>query len=269
MPMLIKTPDCSLIFVNYRSAAPLLRALNAVFSDPSSHRCEVIVVNGDTREADAVRALADSFPIRLLMLSENLGFGAAANKGAAMATGRILGFLNPDAEITEGSLGDIVSYLDTHPETGIVGACLVDRDGAFEAWSFGRSATLIRLIWNHFRVTREETSLGDRRVHRAEWVSGAALFVRKDLFRRLSGFDERFFLYFEDMDLCDRVREKGFAVARFLSVVFRHVGGASHSSEISKKRFYYDSQDRYFEKHRPAWEASVMRMLRRLVNAHV
>ena len=96
-------------------------------------------------------------------------------------------------------------------------------------------------------------------------MSGAALFVRKESFEAAGGFDERFFLYFEDMDLCSRVRSMGQRVAFYPEVVIRHLGGASSTSGHLQKREFYRSQRLYFEKHRPEAEAKAVGLLQHLI----
>ena len=261
MPIRQEKTELSLIFVNFRSVKLLSEALRSVSSHVLSGRVEVIVVNNDVTEADAIRDLSRTFPLRLMMLSENNGFGQASNEGAAVAVSDILGFLNPDTVLIDGSLEKINQYFKTHPDVGVIGASLVTDDGRPEPWSFGMTQTLFGLFRNKLcRFPRHVAGLGEG--FRVEWVSGAAMFVRTDLFRRLHGFDEEFFLYFEDMDLCERARQAGASVTYVQDIVFRHHGGATQSSRPDQKRRYYASQDRYFAKHRPKWEGRAVTLFR-------
>lgn len=254
-------PELSLIFVNYRSAHALSRSIRSVSSDLDSGFAEGIVVNNDLNEEEVVRKLCDRFGLRMVRMAGNSGFGAASNRGAELARADILGFVNPDTELIRGSLRDIVRFFRLEKGVGIVGVALVDRFGVSERWSVGATASLFTMIINNFGI-RSGMPRKAKYPYRTGFVSGAAMFVEKSLFSALGGFDERFFLYFEDMDLCVRARAAGASVISVPSPVFRHLSGQSHKSSESMKREFYKSQDLYFGKHRPAWESSVLKFLR-------
>lgn len=257
-------PDISLILVNHRSVSSLKRAVASLVSAglPEA-RMEVIVVNNDVSERDRVEALSRRFGFRAVFLSENNGFGHAGNIGATNANGKILGFLNPDSVFDTGSLASLVRFFSNHQEVGIVGAGIVAHSGSIrERWSSGKPLTLLRLFRNKIGIFMGRKYWESNRPVSVGWVSGAALFIRKDVFRELSGFDERFFLYFEDMDLCVRAAASGFKTVLFPLLTFRHEGGKSFHSDIEKKRAYYESQDRYFDKHRPKWEGAIIHFFR-------
>jgi hypothetical protein len=255
--------DISIVFVNYRSVGALERAIFSLRGDGAeSGISEIIVANNDPDEADSVRGMADRMGIQPLLLSENRGFANAANAAASFAGGEIIGFLNPDTEFLSGSLETVSRFFRANPEVGIVGARLVTDQGGPEAWSVGKAASLIRLIRNKTPLFMGRRYWEAPRAIAADWVSGGALFVRRSLYRELAGFDERYFLYFEDMDLCIRARRAGFRTVCLPSVTFRHTGGSSFVSDSEKKKVYFESQDLYFRRHRPFWEGALLRVIR-------
>jgi len=262
------SPELSLIFVNYRSAAALKRSLVPLEDALRSGKTEGIVVNNDPSESDSLRRLSKRFPIRIIRAPENIGFGAASNRGAAEAGADLIAFLNPDTRLVQGTCDDISSHFRSHPETGIAGAALIDRKGKPEPWSAGPVATLLGIIGNNLSLYRGIPPREDR-PREVGFVSGAALFIQKPIFEKLGGFDKRFFLYFEDMDLCLRARKAGYQVIRLPKPVFSHEGGASRKSESEQKRHYYSAQDLYFEKNRPRWEGRLLRLLRISLTSHV
>ena len=261
----ISTPYFSLIFVNYHSAAALKRALHSFLErEPRARETEVVVVNNDAQEAGALRTLQELFGFALLENSTNRGFGAAANQGGRQARGEIFGFLNPDILWRTSVFEEAQKIFEERPAVGILGLGLVTPAGRPEPWSGGKEVTLWELLKNNlwrsrFSVRRPREALVAR-----DWVSGGALFIRRGLFKQLGGFDEKFFLYFEDVDLCRRAREQGAQVfwAPFLSLT--HYGGQSHLSRQEQKRAFYRSQDQYLKKYatRPAYVC--FRVLRRL-----
>lgn len=240
--------ELAVIFVNYRSIFHLSRALRSLERDPFfRENAQLIIVNQDDTEQRALSVLSEQRGCRLIGRA-NHGFASGANSGTSFAGARYIVFLNPDTQYHTGSLRDGIELFQKKEKLGIVGATLLsDRDP--EPWSKGRFLTLPRLFWNNIfpKVSREGCD-------EIDWVSGGALFIRKELFQALGGFDENFFLYFEDMDLCKRASDGGFSVEFLPSLQFSHQGGKSFSSKQLQKKYYADSQVQYFKKHRPFWE---------------
>lgn len=246
----------SLIFVNYRSIFRLSQSLRSLRSIRKSFpSIEIIVVNQDTSERRIAKEWSDLEGFRLLQ-RENLGFASGANAGAAIASGRYLGFLNPDTLYSSGDFQAIEALFASDERLGIVGATLCDAAGEQERWSFGRELTLLRLfLWNIFPAN---IFCGTTRI---DWVSGGALFVRRSVFETLRGFDAAFFLYFEDMDICVRARMAGFSIQSTPGLRLFHRGGVSFSSRRIQKEWHRESQRLYFAKHRPFWEQWILSLL--------
>lgn len=256
------SPHISLVFVNYRSAQYLAAALRSLFSferDPDFF--EVIVVNNDPAEQRALEELRRALPFVLIENSGNLGFGNGGNLGARQARGSILGFINPDVLWTGAHLRGIAEAFDEERSIGILGMALLDEDKRPEAWSAGQEPSLMSILRNNIIPSRRTLWQKDG-LSFPDWVSGGALFIRAALFSEIGGFDERFFLYFEDVDLCTEARKRGFRVARHAAFPLVHLGGRSNLSSGLQKKYFYESQKKYFEKRRPAWESRVLELLR-------
>ena len=235
----------------------LSRALRSLDREsfPKEDR-EIIVVNQDASERRAAEALAEQQGLRLIQ-RENLGFASGANAGAAQARGEYIAFLNPVAQYFSGSFEGVLDIFGEDESVGLVGATLRDTSGDEEAWSKGAFLTVGRLIAQNLALMPAFFPK-----HPVDWVSGGALLVRKELFQRLGGFSEDFFLYFEDMDLCARVGRAGFSVRSSGELSFSHIGGRSFASKRSQKEHFFDSQKKYVWKHRPLWERQVFFFLR-------
>ena len=249
----MQTPPFSIVIVNYRSAARLARLL---LSLPPERNGEytIIVANNDPSESRILEQLSKTFSFLLIETGANRGFAAGANIGALAATGDIIGFLNPDMLWDGATFKAIRSVFETDATVGIVGLRLTDGNGQTEAWSSGNDPSLAGLIANNILWGYQDSQI--------DWVSGGALFIRKDLFQKLGGFDERFFLYFEDADLCRRARLLGTSVRLADHLPIIHMGGRSQESKASQKRYFYISQSAYFHKHRPRAEYYTLRFLR-------
>lgn len=260
-----RNPEFSLIYVNFRSADLLERSLgslrrNGIFGEG----VEVILVNNDSREEALLRDISERFSCRLLPSEGNVGFARAVNRAAGTARGGFIGCINPDTEFFGGSLEIIDGLFEKYPKIGVIGAKIVGEDGMAEEWSVGGELSLWQIIRNNLGIPSGRRLWMSRKNVSVGWVSGAALFIRKELFDRLSGFDERFFLYFEDVDLCHRAKKAGYAVAFCPKVVFLHKSGMSHESRRSQKESFYDSQRKYFGKHRPRWEYFLLEAARKI-----
>ncbi|MEP7162209.1 MAG: glycosyltransferase family 2 protein [Candidatus Moraniibacteriota bacterium] len=249
----------SFIFVNYRSADLLEKALASLVGPLSGLSYEFILVNNDVSESARIEVLGKRYGAVMKLLPANYGFGKAANLGAAEAKGEVLFFLNPDAEFQKGNLLSLWGALEFFPK-GIFGMLLKTASGRDEPWSSGDLPTLWRLFSGKFFRSKP---MGTR-VMRAGWVSGAALALRKEVFLSLGGFDESFFLYYEDVDLCARAEKNSFPVFSYPFLVFRHAGGESHVSHKSMKRAYFESQKKYFSKHGTQTEKTILSFLQPL-----
>ncbi len=206
-------------------------------------------MNNDQGEKEPVEKLGEKYGARLWQNEKNTGFSEASNRGARMATGDILLFLNPDTEFLEGNFQKFLHVFEKESKS-LVGLSLKTESGKTEAWSYGKAPTLLSLFTRKISGWKEFSS----ETKRVDWVSGAALALRKETFEALGGFDEGFFLYYEDVDLCQRAQKKGFPVLSSSLLSFLHHRGQSHSSPSLMKEEYFRGQRLYFEKHRSIFE---------------
>ncbi len=256
-------PYFSLIFVNYHSAFELAAALKSLFSY-EQHRdlFEVLVVNNDQSETRVLEELARQWGISVRHLSENSGFGTATNEGVRVARGVVIGCINPDTLWTKEILGGLKEYFEQQAEGCLLGLTLLDEQGQPEAWSKGEAPRLTRLVWQNM-ATFFVKQLPPKTI---DWVSGGGLFVNRETWQTLRGFDERFFLYFEDVDLCVRAQDLGVAIVSEERFAITHRGGKSFSSPESQKKYFYASQQQYYKKHRPRWEYTVLKLMHHFVH---
>jgi N-acetylglucosaminyl-diphospho-decaprenol L-rhamnosyltransferase len=242
--------------VSYNVAPRLRRCLASLAG------CEVIVVD-NTSTDDSADMVRNEFPAATLVVQpENGGFSRAVNEGARRATGDLLLILNPDTVLPTQGLAQIEQRMAARPDAWAMGFRQVDASGRFQL-SIGPPPSLVLELGRRFVQRRLDAGstlvrrLLERllsRPRRVPWVSGAALLVRKDAFTRVAGFDERFFLYFEDIDFCLRLRAAGGAVYYDPSITICHEGGASaRTRAAASARAYRDSQLYFWGKHRGPW----------------
>lgn len=256
----------SIILVNYNGAEVVLNCLRSLFQFLHSIPYEIIVV--DNASTDGSTALiAEKFPtIQLIRQDENYGFGTGNNTGARQAKGEFLFFLNTDTLLTSDVLSHLVVLMETHPQVGIIGTKLLNSDEtlqlsvAAEISIAGEYQTLKQLKQYTAPNKRVAIEQGFARAQTVDIVIGAAFFMRRSLFEALGGFDETFFMYFEESDLCQRSRDRGWQVLYTPDVAIIHLGGYSVGKESDRMQLEYRrSQLYYYQKHRPFWEQVVLR----------
>ena len=226
----------SIVIVAYQSGEFLHRCLAAVASGDR----ELVVL--DNASPDPARLPTDLLPgARLIRRPRNDGFGSAANEGVAATSGRWVLLLNPDAWPIDDGIERLVEFAESRPGLGATGPLLFGDDGQPQrstirpplgAASLAVWAAFPKAVTGGYAVWRRVTGLAGRgRIRREEFLQGSALLVRRDAFEQVGGFDESFFMYGEDADLCARLRDAGWGVELCRTARFVHVGGGSSRSE--------------------------------------
>ena len=234
-----RLPFISVIIVNYNSGPHLKRCLEALAAQTYT-RFEVIVIDNASQDDSARRAALPDGRFRLVSLDENLGFAAANNLGAQKARGEWLATLNPDAFAEPDWLAALVQASRRHPRAAMFGSTLVSAedegilDGAGDAYMF------LGVGWRGGRGRPRPPELPEGEVFAP--CAAAALYRVRD-FLRVGGFDERFFCFFEDVDLAFRLRLAGGYCVQASQAVVRHVGGAS-AEERSYFAKYHGARNR-------------------------
>lgn len=216
----LPAPDASVVIVSYNTADLIEACLLSVrASDGVS--LETFVV--DNASSDGGAALVrEKFPwVRLVENRENRGFGAANNQVLAECAGRYIVLLNPDTEATPEAFRRMTAWMDANPEVGLAGPTVNDPDGS-------RQDTVSPTYPGQKRTAGELSGLPGE----IACVMGACQIVRTRLMRELSGFDEEFFLYGEDQDLCLRIRKKGYRIGHIDGAVILHHGGKSERGAL-------------------------------------
>jgi len=205
--------------------------------------------------------------IRIIGLPANIGFGGGNNRGAEVATGRILALVNSDCEIREESFNEPIRYMDQHPEIGILGLKCVKPDGTIEQSArgfpdpstglFGRSTFLGKLAQRSKKLGNSGLAKKNLLVdptrtdpYPVDWVAGTMMLVRRECWDKLKGFDECFFMYWEDADICYRAKQAGFSTVYYPGSYVVHLPGSSASrNPVPAIRYFHRSAYRYVAKH--------------------
>jgi GT2 family glycosyltransferase len=254
--------DVSVIMVNWNAAPVLVECLRKTLPELGTVSGECIIVDNGSAAED-LELLKREFPkIRVIANPSNVGFARAVNQGITQSRGRYLLLLNPDAFLSEGSLRPLVSYLDAEPGVGIVGPLITNPDGSLQGSArafprlitaiFGRSSLLSRLFPRNPFTRRQVLAPAAQRdrPQPVDWVSGACMFVRRRVLEEVGLLDERFFLYWEDADICWRARERGWQIVYHPHVSATHlVGVCSRRAPIRSLAAFHRSAYRFYRTH--------------------
>ena len=255
--------ELSIIIVNYRSEQYLKNCVASLFNVLADKiDFEIIIVNNDA-SGQITDSLAGLPGIKVINQRQNVGFGAANNLGARQARGRLFWFLNPDTEI-KASIQGILAAFDKNLTVGIIGPGLVTMNGEVQLWAAGVEADFFDLVRNNLGFPASHKIWSSPKSIETAWVSGGAMFVQKEVFEAVGGFDEKFFMYYEDIDLCRRVRQLGKKVVYHPAVKIKHIGGGSQRDGKTQKNDYYRSQDHYFQKHYGYFTTRLVKALRKI-----
>jgi GT2 family glycosyltransferase len=267
----------STIIVNWNVKELLNRCLNSVFSGFECREFEVIVVDNASQD-ESVEMIRRKFPqVKLIINNENSGFAKACNQGTKIAQGKYLFFLNPDSEVANNTFDRIINFMESHPEVGVGGCYLYYPDQRIQT-SFYRFTSLTTLLgralllysflpknsltaplfFEHFRENKP-----------IERVCGGAMVVRREALNEVGLFDESFFLYYEDEDLCYRMKQKGWKIASIPNTKIIHYHNQSGKKNIRRAIFSsYQSQLHFYRKFHPLYKVIIFRIIQ-LVGASI
>jgi GT2 family glycosyltransferase len=249
--------------VNFRSRHYLERCLFSISKNlPVGIETEVLILNNETDPLEEISGdLKNKIAFQIQELGENMGFGKAHNAGFGVSQGDAVLFLNPDTRVLPGALQALLDVFEDQ-RVGITGPLLVDSAGKVESDCFGLRRTPLSTIWGKIFSQKKHPYRADGEIFETDWISGGAMLVRRSFFEKIGGFDENFFMYFEDVDLCLRAKKRGARIAVNPRARIFHENGKSFSSEMEKKKYYYASQDYYTRKHFGAVAAGLVKLLR-------
>ncbi|MBV8730218.1 MAG: glycosyltransferase family 2 protein [Acidobacteriia bacterium] len=238
-------PDASVIVISYNTRRVLRQCLETVGRDAgpaesNGVRFETLVVDNGSRDGSP-EMVESQFPwVRLIQTGANLGFAAANNRALPLAQGRYLILLNSDAFCEPGAIERAIAHMDADPGIGLGGGRLIGKDDSWQP-----SARLFPSLFNDFaslsglahryRKSRlwgraDRTWADLLEPTEADWVPGAFSIIRREALQKAGAFDESFFLYYEEVDLCRRIKAAGYRIHYWPDVVIVHLGGESSKS---------------------------------------
>jgi hypothetical protein len=271
---LVESPQLSVVVLSWNTQALTLACLRSLRAERPRQAREVIVIDNASQDGSADAIAAQHPEVQLVRNAANVGYAGGHNQGARLARGRYLCTLNSDTEVGAGALDALVEFLDAHPHHGAVSPRLSNLDGSVQAACMRFPGLLTALCFDTFfsrfwpgswienrYFMRDFDHLDSRDV---DQPPGAVFVVRRDEFLAMGGLDEALFLFFNDVDFCKRLADRGRRIHYLADAVVRHHGGASTKAFKKFVVIWHKNRMAYYRKHYGAWVTPYMRLLVRL-----
>jgi N-acetylglucosaminyl-diphospho-decaprenol L-rhamnosyltransferase len=237
--------DLSIIIVNYHHSQMLKDCLESLNRTIQKIQFEVILIDNSSTD-DGLASILKRFPkTQFINNSENIGFAPANNQGAKIANGDFLLFINPDTIMTEGAIESMLDYIRSDSSIGIIGPKVLNPDQTIQyscrkfptIWSglFNRYSLMTQFFPNN-RYSKDYLMLDydHKSIRSVDWVSGCCMMISTPIFKKINGFDENYFLFIEDVDLCQTIKKIDLKVVYFPNSKIFHKISSSNSKSTSR-----------------------------------
>ncbi|HUQ66196.1 MAG TPA: glycosyltransferase family 2 protein [Flavitalea sp.] len=250
----------SIIIVNYNVKLLLRNCLDSVSRAIENIPAEVIIIDNASCD-NSISYLQPMFPqFRYISNPVNEGFAKANNKGLTLVTGKLVLFLNPDTIVPADCFNKCISFLNAHPDAGALGVKMINGQGEFLKESKRGFPSPLSSLWKMTGITAmfPRSSLfgkyylghlDENANHEADVLSGAFMMVKKEVLDRAGGFDERFFMYAEDIDLSYRILRAGYKNYYFAGTTIIHYKGGSTKKDLKYVRQFYKAMSQFVRKY--------------------
>ncbi|HMN24279.1 MAG TPA: glycosyltransferase [Ignavibacteriaceae bacterium] len=253
--------DLSIIIVNYNVKEFLQNLIHSIEKASLNLTKEILIVDNASDDG-SVEFIKEKFPqIKLIANQKNLGFGKANNIGLKQANGKYILLLNPDTLVAEDTFEKMIKFFESNSEAGLAGCKILNPDGSLQLacrrsfpgpWtSFTKVTGLSNLFPNSKIFARYNlTYLDENKTYEVDAISGSFMMMRKEVYEKVGGFDEQFFMYGEDLDLCYRIQKSGFKVYYVHSTQIIHYKGESTKrSSLDETKVFYNAMHLFVKKH--------------------
>lgn len=271
--------DLSIIIVTHNSSGLIGKCLSSIRENPPSREYEVIIIDNASSDGTPESIRAEFPEMRLVVNSDNRGYSRGVNQGISLSSGSLVLILNPDIIAREDSIDRLMDFMDDNPDAGMAGSKLVDPDGGYQyscrsfytVRALFLRRTVLGKIFPRAKALREHLLMDydHEQTREVDWILGACMMVRRKAIDKIGLMDERFFLYFEDVDWCYRMKQHGWKVFYVPGSMMIHAYRRASAGSIFNKPFlihllslfrYYEKWNRvfyFFKRHRQASKSVV------------
>lgn len=253
--------DLSIIVVNYNVKEFLKNLIDSIKKATQNFSSEIIVVDNASDDG-SVELIKDKFPeIILIDNKTNLGFGKANNQGLQIAKGKFILLINPDTLVAEDTFTKMIEFFNANPEAGMAGCKILNPDGTLQLacrrsfpgpWTAFTKVTGLSTIFPKSKLFARYnlTYLDENQTYEVDAISGSFMMMRKEVYEKVGGFDEQFFMYGEDLDLCYRIQKAGYKIFYVHSTQIIHYKGESTKrSSLDETKIFYQAMHLFVKKH--------------------
>lgn len=263
--------DLSIIIVSWKVKDILKKNLENIYKSEGDFKYEVFVVDNDSQDGTGEMIEKNFSEVNFIANSSNLGFSKANNQAIKKSKGRYVLLLNPDMKVFPNTFQKMIVWMDSHPEAGIAGCRLLDKEGGIVKHvrrfpSFFDQAAIIlkfphlfpwvlnKYLFSNFDYSKEA---------KVDSIRGSFFMIRRKLIEEIGGLDERYFVWFEEVDYCRQTKEVGWKIYYTPSAECVDLVGQSFSQlkRGSAQKYFRDSMLKYFRKWHPAWQSWILRAI--------
>ena len=238
--------------VNYNTKENLEKCINSILRNPPYCDYQIVIVDNNSKDGSKnfLKKISKK-KIKTIYNRKNVGFGKACNQISKTQKSSYILFLNPDVEISKDSINILLNFLKKRKKIGVVTGKLLFPDGSLQLSCrqfpsilkalFGRESFLRKAFPNNV-ISKEYllSHLDYNKIQFPDWVRGAVMLFKTDIFKKIGGFDEKFFLFFEDTDICLQLRKKGYEIVYLPEAIFYHKLAASTKKEKLKTKIIHN-----------------------------
>ena len=253
--------DLSIVIVNYNVKEFLQNLIESIQKASKNISTEIIVVDNDSDDG-SIEIVQQKYPfVNLIKNKQNLGFGKANNIGLKISRGKYILMINPDTIVKEDTFVKMIEFFEANKEVGLAGCKVLNPDGTLQlacrrgfpgVWTSFTKVTGLSSLFPKSKLFAKYnlTYLDENKSYEVDAISGAFMFMRKEVYESVGGFDPEFFMYGEDIDLCYRVQKAGYKVYYVHSTEIIHYKGESTKrSSIDETKVFYDAMNLFVKKH--------------------
>lgn len=254
-------PRLSIVVVNFETPDYTLECIRSIFANPPESSFEIILIDNGSKDGSLEIIREQAPKVSCIETGQNLGFAQANNLGIRNARGEYVLLLNSDTKILDNSLDRLLKYLELRPRVGAVGLRQLDGEGRLQL-SWGHFPTFITETFRkllHYRLSLNDLRIRDYLEEKysastlVDWVSGSCLMARKKALEEAGLFDGYFFMYFEDIDLCRRLRDRRWEIHYCPDPMLIHYGGVSAKKNLLKVLVEYRRSQIHFTRKYYGW----------------
>lgn len=232
--------DLSVIIVNWNTQEDTDNCLASFFSISGKLKIEMIVVDNGSDDQSALMVKQKYPQVKLIENRQNIGFAAAVNQGLSLSRGTYLLVLNPDITTPQHTVSKLIDTFEMHPDAGAIAPRLINKDGSYQVGYFRKYPSMMQILLFYtslskftsgndklFKKYMEDIPTGECDHISVPQIPGGCMMIRRKILEDVGFMDEKFFLFFEDVDWCYRIKKKGWTLLMVNSVFMNHLGGRS------------------------------------------